>query len=356
VSTIEVPSRSALVEQTSDPKKPSSSKIGFARRLATHLSLFRLDHSVKQIFVIPGIVVAVSITQAPLDVALLTRAVLGLIAVVFVASSNYVLNELLDAPFDRQHPTKCSRPAASGQVIIPIAYMQWLISGLIGFLAALAVSRALSLSVLSLWVMGCLYNVPPVRTKDIPYLDVLTESVNNPIRLCVGWYIVTSSVIPPVSLLLAYWLLGAYFMALKRFSEYRQIGWQPAIRYRRSFEFYTEQSLLISVSFYAAASMLFFGAFIMRYRMEMVFAFPFIALLMAIYFNLAFVEDSPVQNPEKLYREPRLMMLLTVCCLVLIATSFVRLPWLARMFPRSGVHHARSHPVALTTPENGQKH
>jgi 4-hydroxybenzoate polyprenyltransferase len=316
-----------------------TSPIGISRaRLSNHLGLFRLDHSVKQIFVVPGIVIAASLTGASFSAGLLLRIALGMAAVVAVASSNYVLNELLDAPFDRLHPTKCFRPAAIGSISIPLAYFQWLVCAIIGFLLAYPVSKGLFLSVLSLWVMGCFYNIPPVRMKDIPYLDVLSESINNPIRLCVGWYIVTATVLPPVSLLVAYWMLGAYFMALKRFSEYRQIGCEPAIRYRRSFEFYNEEALLTSVLFYAATSMLFFGAFVMRYRMEMVLAFPLIALLMAVYFNLAFVEDSPVQNPEKLYREPRLMVLLAACSFVLFAMSFVNLPWLAQVFPKSGVH------------------
>jgi len=306
-------------------------------RLAAHLDLLRLDHSVKQIFVLPGIVIAASLTGQTVNAALFWRTALGLLAVVAVASSNYVLNELLDAPFDRLHPSKRMRPAACGNISTPLAYAQWLAFGLIGILLALAVSKPLCFSVLALWVMGCLYNIPPIRTKDVPYLDVLSESINNPIRFCVGWYIVTAAVLPPASLLIAYWMLGGFFMALKRFSEYRQIGYESAALYRRSFLFYSEQSLLVSVLFYAATSMLFFGAFIMRYRMEMIFAFPFIALLMAVYFNMAFRIDSPVQNPEKLYREPRLMTLLGLCCTALVITSFVHFPWLAQMFPKSGV-------------------
>jgi decaprenyl-phosphate phosphoribosyltransferase len=306
-------------------------------RLAAHLDLLRLDHSVKQVFVLPGIVIAASISGESANAALIWRTVLGLLSVVAVASSNYVLNELLDAPYDRLHPTKHTRPAACRSVNVPLAYAQWIVCGVIGFTLALLVSRQLFLSVLSLWVMGCLYNIPPIRTKDVPYLDVLSESINNPIRFCVGWYIVTTTAIPPASLLVAYWMLGGYFMALKRFSEYRQIGDESAGKYRRSFIFYTEQSLLVSVLFYAATSMLFFGAFIMRYRIEMIFAFPFIALLMAVYFNLAFTHDSPVQNPEKLFREPRLMVLLALCCAVLVITSFVNLPWLAQLFPKSGI-------------------
>lgn len=306
-------------------------------RLGSHLSLLRLDHSVKQVFVLPGMVIAASIVGVKLDQAFAVRALLGLLSVVAVASSNYVLNELLDAPFDRLHPRKCDRPAARRAISEPLAYGQWLACALAGFLLALAVSKMLFFAVLSLWAMGCAYNIPPLRLKDLPYLDVLSESVNNPIRFCVGWYIVTAAVVPPASMLIAYWMLGGYFMALKRFSEFRQIGMQSAALYRRSFVYYSEQSLLVSVLFYAATSMLFFGAFIMRYRMEMIFAFPLIALLLAVYFKLAFVADSPVQHPEKLYREPGLMMLLAACSMVLVLTSFAHFPWLAQMFPKSGL-------------------
>ena len=323
-------------------------------RLDGHLNLLRLDHSVKQVFVIPGIVIAASLTGAALDRGLLARTLLGLAAVMAAASSNYVLNELLDAPYDRMHPTKRLRPAASGSVNVPLAYAQWLVVAALGFALALEVSWPLFLSVLSLWVMGCLYNIPPIRTKDVPYVDVLSESINNPIRLCVGWYMVTAAVLPPVSLLVAYWMLGAYFMALKRFSEYREIGRDSAVKYRRSFEFYNEQSLLTSVLFYATTAMLFFGAFIMRYRMEMVFAFPFIALLMAYYFKLAFIEDSPVQHPEKLYREPRVMVLLMVCTFVLVAMLYINLPWLARIFPKSGSHPDGQPAAALAMPDAGR--
>lgn len=306
-------------------------------RFSAHLRLLRLDHSVKQIFVVPGIVIAAGLTGTPLNHELLGRVLLGLLAVTAVASSNYVLNELLDAPYDRLHPTKCLRPAACHSICRPLAYAEWLALGAAGSWLASTISMPMLLSVLVLWGMGCLYNIPPIRLKDITYLDVLSESLNNPIRFCAGWYIVTAVVLPPASMLVAYWMLGAYFMALKRFSEFRQMGPDSARQYRRSFEHYTEAGLLNSVLFYAATAMLFFGAFIMRYRMEMVFAFPLIALLMAVYFDLAFQPDSPVQNPEKLLRQPRLMALLVACCTALVVLSLVNMPWLVAMFPKSAI-------------------
>ena len=53
---------------------------------------------------------------------------------------------------------------------------------------------------------GLVYNVSPIRTKEKVYLDVLSEAVNNPIRLTLGWAMVDSTTLPPSSLLLAYWM------------------------------------------------------------------------------------------------------------------------------------------------------
>ena len=53
--------------------------------------------------------------------------------------------------------------------------------------------------------------------------------------------------------------------------------------------------------------MLFFGAFIMRYRLELILSFPLVSLVMAVYLSLAYKDDSAVQRPEGLYAEPALM-------------------------------------------------
>lgn len=311
-------------------------QVTLAQRIKAHIKIARLDHSIKQVFILPGIVVAFMIRRPALDEALVIRIVIGLIAATLIACSNYVINEILDAFYDRLHPVKKNRPAACGLVHIGFGYAQWILMMIAGLALARAVSLGFLLSALALWVMGCIYNIPPARSKDLPYVDVLSESVNNPLRFCLGWYIVVSTALPPFSLLLSYWMLGAYFMALKRFSEYRQIGdHSAAVSYRKSFHYYRDQSLLSSVVFYAAASMLFFGAFIMRYRIELILSFPLIAWLMAVYFALSFRHESAVQNPEKLYREPSLMIPLGLCIVVLVMLSFVNVPQLGAMFPRT---------------------
>ena len=310
--------------------------IPLGQRLQAHVRILRLDHCIKQIFILPGVILAIAITERHIDRDFIWNVLIGMLSATLISSSNYVLNEMLDAPFDRLHPTKRSRPAAEGLVHFGWGYAQWVVMMVLGLALAGTISRGLFFSAAGLWLMGCLYNIPPIRTKDIPYIDVLSESINNPLRFCLGWYMVTAVVLPPASLLVAYWMLGAYFMALKRFSEHRQIN-DPAVAagYRKSFSFYSQESLLSSAIFYAVTSMLFLGAFIMRYRMELILAFPLIALLMSIYFGLAFRHESSVQNPEKLYREPRLMPFLALTVATFVVLLFVDVPWLGETFVKS---------------------
>ena len=68
---------------------------------------------------------------------------------------------------------------------------------------------------------------------------------------------------------------------------------------------------------------------------------------MAIYFKLAFKPHSAVQNPEKLYREPGLMLWFTVTVVVMVLLLFVRLPWLEKGF------HSDDSAGAAGNPERG---
>jgi 4-hydroxybenzoate polyprenyltransferase len=307
--------------------------------LAGHLRILRADHWIKNVFALPGIVVALSMDHRALAALHPVTLALGLLALCIVTSSNYVINEVLDAPFDRAHPLKGRRPAACGEVLIPLAYVQWLALLAAGLALGLAVSRAFAGVLLALWVMGCLYNLPPVRTKDVAYVDVLSEAVNNPLRMLAGWYLTGATVVPPCSLLVSYWMVGSYFMAIKRFAEYREIA-DPArsAAYRRSFAYYSEERLLISITFYAAHAMLFLGAFIMRYRLELILSFPLVALVMAIYLSLGFKPNSAAQRPEGLYREPVLMTGVAACAALMLLLLFVDVPLVYTIFVPSFRH------------------
>jgi len=205
--------------------------------------------------------------------------------------------------------------------------------GVAGVGLAALVTPALAWCALWLWTMGLVYNVPPVRTKEFPYVDVLSEAVNNPIRLLLGWFAIVDRTIPPVSLLLSYWMVGAFFMAVKRYGELRHLGdAASAAAYRHSFAFYTESKLLVSILFYATACAFFAGVFIVRYHLELILFVPLAAGVFAHYLKLGLLPDSPAQHPERLYRHRGFVVYLLICLAAFVALMFIEIPVLYEWF------------------------
>jgi decaprenyl-phosphate phosphoribosyltransferase len=302
-------------------------------RIWPYIQIARVDHWFKNVFMMLGLVVACFAEPKVFNSSNVVPVLVALFATCMVASSNYVLNELLDGATDRMHPEKRHRPVPSGLINSYIGYLEWFVLGILGLWIAAQVNQPFFTSAALLWIMGMLYNIPPIRTKEWPYLDVLSESLNNPIRLLLGWFTLIADKYPPSSLVLAYWMVGAFFMGTKRLAEYRHIGdHKVAATYRRSFEYYTDQRLLLSVFFYATASAFFGGIFIVRYHLELILFVPLAAGVLTYYLMISFYPNSPVQHPEKLYREARFMMYLVGSMVIFAVLMFIQIPILYEWF------------------------
>lgn len=276
----------------------------------------------------PGLVLAVILsdkTYSALDVFLKLFA--GFFATCFIASANYVINEWLDAEFDKYHPTKKYRPVVSQNMKFSLVMAEYAVCIIIGLLLSLPVNLPFLLTEVWLLIMGVLYNVKPIRTKDIVYLDVLSESINNMIRLLLGWFIVCDNIYPPSSILVGYWMAGAFLMAVKRYAEYRMIG-DPKLAgaYRKSFAKYTEASLLCSSFYYGLCATFLIGIFLLKYRIEYIVAIPVLFFLFCYYLYIAYKPDSAAQKPEKLFREKKLMILVGVLVVMFAVLTFVDIP------------------------------
>lgn len=297
------------------------------------LEIARIDHWFKNVFMLLGMVLAFFYRPETAKGVGVWTAALGFLATCLVASSYYVLNEILDAPTDANHPIKRNRPIPSGRVRIAPAYALWLALAAAGLALAWSLNRQFFIAAACLWGMSLIYNVPPIRTKDVPFLDVLSESLNNPLRLALGWFLTGVTLIPPLSLMISYWMAGAFFMSAKRFAEYRWIGNpEQAGAYRASFRYYTENRLLTCMVFYTAASALFLGIFIVRYRLELIFGAPLITAFFAKYFHVALKPDSAAQYPELLHKEKSLMALLVLCLAAFVLLMFTRIELLYDLF------------------------
>lgn len=294
-----------------------------------YLSVARLDHVTKHVFVLPGVMLAFLLRRTQTD-DIAIMALLGMIVAVTIASANYTINEYLDRASDRHHPTKSSRAAVQTEMSGSLIFIQWLVLVVIGITASYYAGRTMLLTAILFAAQGIVYNVRPIRTKDFAYLDVLSEAVNNPFRLMIGWAVVDPSTLPPASIILTYWFAGAFLMGSKRLSEYREIvashGKEVIARYRRSFEGYTEINLNASVFVYALSSVAFLSIFLVKYRVEYILVLPAIIILFGKYLSLSMLPGSTAQKPENLFRERRLLANAVVVGVLFVVLTFIDIP------------------------------
>ncbi len=166
-------------------------------------------------------------------------------------------------------------------------------------------------------VTMALYNIKPFRLKDVAFIDVSIESLNNPIRLTIGWFSVAPNMVPPITIVLAIFFVGVYLMTLKRFSEIRmlkkEISTRDIVKYRKSFMVYSEKSLLAICMLSIAASFFFIGLFIAKYRPELIILFPLVVSLFISTFMESFNDNSAAISPEKLYKsKPVILHLMAI--------------------------------------------
>jgi 4-hydroxybenzoate polyprenyltransferase/phosphoserine phosphatase len=150
-----------------------------------------------------------------LDIGLqVWQATLGFIAFSLCASSVYLLNDLLDLPADRQHPTKRLRPFAAGD--LPVAYG---VVGLVALLAA-AVFVALQLPNFFVFVLTVYYFSTlaySIWLKQAVLVDALLLAGLYTLRLIAGAAAIS---VTPSFWLLAFSMFTFLSLALiKRYSE-----------------------------------------------------------------------------------------------------------------------------------------
>lgn len=242
-----------------------------------------------------------------------------------ISTANYVLNEIVDRPYDIHHPTKRVRPLVSGEIKpLPFALIGLVLIALSLGTAILLFDQTFFLSLLTLLVAGVVYNVRPIRTKDIPFLDSISESVNNPIRFLIGWFaLAVTGELPPVSVLVCWWAFGNFLMVAKRLSEFRFLK-EKAGEYRISHRKYSRPSLVIGMSASALICLLAFLYFGWTYKLQSFFAIaPFLLVFFGLIFRKTLREAEIMEEPEKLLVRPK-YALYSIFLIILFALAFLK--------------------------------
>lgn len=147
----------------------------------------------------------------PLSIA---RTMLAFAAFGMVASSVYLLNDLLDLANDRHHPRKRRRPFAAGDLGLGAGWLAWPVLLAAGLALGLALPAGFGAC---LTLYGGATVAYSLRLKQVPILDVMTLAMLYTLRIVAG--------AAAAGVALSFWLLSfALFVFLslamiKRYSE-----------------------------------------------------------------------------------------------------------------------------------------
>lgn len=221
-------------------------------------SLLRINHWFKNLFLCLGVMLASLQHGIEFSPELFLKTIIAFLLASMVSSANYIINQITDKEFDAEHPDKKLRPLPSKRVSLKTANFLIIVLLAVSLPAAhLLFSEIFFVSLSILFLAGIFYNIRPIRLKDIPYIDVLAESFNNPIRFIMGWFVVISTA-PSLFVLLFTWSLGAFFMTAKRYDEFSFYG-KNLVLYRHTFKIYTLKKLEYLMYLYQLFTLIFLG-------------------------------------------------------------------------------------------------
>ena len=188
------------------------------------ISLMRPEQWMKNIFVILPLFFSGKMLQTDNWLTV----VWVLISFSFAASSIYILNDLIDADADAQHPKKCERPIPRGLVSKPVAMMMALMCAVV----AILLSWLLCGKMITVIITGyCLLNIAYcLILKQLAVVDVLIVAFGFLLRLLAGG--IAADVVLSQWIVLVTFLLALFLALAKRRDDvliYEKLGVRPRV-------------------------------------------------------------------------------------------------------------------------------
>ena len=217
------------------------------KKIFLYLKLLRVNQWIKNLVIFTAIIFSGNL----FDWTLFFNTVVGFFIFCLLSSTSYVINDIIDYPYDKKHPIKKNRPLAAGLITIPEATFIAFILTLTALISALFFS--LSFFFLSLFFL-LLHFFYSLYLKRQPVIDIFSISFSFTIRALAGEVI--SSFHIPIWLLLTIFFLSLFMASVKRHAELVAQGRGARIslyRYNEHFlDFLTYTSSTLAIIAYAS--------------------------------------------------------------------------------------------------------
>ena len=264
--------------------------------------------------------------------ALLEPYVFSRLAVAFVcfsgmASSIYILNDYRDIESDRQHPTKCKRPLAAGEVSPTVALFAMVTMATGALLVAWWLSVYFFMALLAYATLNVAYSF---GLKHISILDILIVAFGFLLRTVAGGVVAE---VPISQWLVIMIFLLALFLALAKRRDDLLLGESSGRLMRRSVKNYTLEYVNACLTMLA-------GIIIVSYLMytisdevvtrlgdHLYFTSIFVMAGMMRYLQISLVENNSGSPTKLLYTDRFIQLtllawLMSFFALIYLGTSF----------------------------------
>ena len=255
------------------------------------------------------------------NINLFYSTVLGFITLCLLSSASYLFNDIIDAPYDRLHPLKKSRPIAGGDLKINTAFQYTLLLLIAGLILAFFLSRSFFIIALVFITLHLAYSLV---LKKYALFDILCIAASFILRVYSGEVLTAYHI--PIWLMLSVVFLSLFIASGKRRSEFVKRGSKT----RPALVKYQEKLLDFYLSTFANATLLCYSLFAFTAQppifQERIFQFllsnypkildrkwlmatiPFVILGIMRYAQMIYLSQTGEQ-PEKALASDRLLLL-----------------------------------------------
>ena len=282
-------------------------------KIIAGLKLMRVKHYIKNILIFLPIIFGKQIFRIDLDIKVLC----GFIAYCLVSSIIYIINDMKDIQLDKQHPKKCKRPLAAGEITPKEA------SALIIFLFLLVVCIITichfpigAILVLSTYfLLNIAYSI---ELKNKPIIDIIILVAGFVLRVIFGAQITGINV--SNWLYLTIMALSFYLALGKRRNEMIKIAEQGKEETRKVLKYYNKDFLDKNMYMFLGATIIFYALWcsspVIPNNEYLIWTIPFVIAIFMKY-SLIIEKDSYGDPVEVLLHDKTLILLVLIYAFIM---------------------------------------
>ena len=284
-------------------------------KIKAYLKLMRVKHYLKNLLIFLPLIFSMSFKNAINNI----NTFIGFILFSIVCSMVYIINDLGDIEKDKNHPKKCKRPLASGEITKKEAYF------LLGILAIIVIIG-------NLLAKASIYNIIILLTylilnisyskilKNIPIIDVICLVIGFVLRVVYGASIINVEV--------SNWL----YLTIISFSFYLALGKRrnelvSGTSTREVLKYYNKDFLDKNMYMFLTLMIVFYSMWcvdesnIVKFGNNLIFTVP-ILMLVAMKYSLN-IEGNSDGDPVEVLLSDKILMLLVLGFILIVGAIVI---------------------------------